>query len=813
MFDRLLRMRSAKLERDSTGSLLDAMPLPDRHAYDGHEHPRAFSRPMGTLEQDNRPDSLLNQLDNVAYAHDRQKSSFENERRREHLASSLDKRFAGHNSPSEFQFRQEQDRQFTGSQRPHNNVEQQANALAQELEKIRLANEHFGDEPVRMQAGQMQANQMPAGQFPMLDIDQLFLTILAGWRTIIVCGFLGAVVVYGYAKTKPNEYEAVAQLLVDPRGAKILDDDVIAGNLNNAATISYLESQMRIIGSASVLSRVVGAEKLRSDAEFIEDSSGGLFSMILGGAKSTDTTQNSVLEKLQEKLTISRSARTYVISIGATTRDAEKSARIANTVANEYIANEIGAQSSVATSASKNLTERLESLRENVRVADQKIQDYKAEKQIIGVSGSLPEEVQLSKLNEQLAFAKVQTGEAKTKAALAQKTKLADVVSGAISSGLRSSELSQLRISYAKLKSQSDRVGSKLGPRHPDRIAADVELKSTRAQITGEIQRIIAEAGKDHERALARQQELAQQVNVLKTMTVQTNSSLIKLRELQRDADASRQVYEQVLLRSRETRARSDSSFTNARLIQAATPPLEKTGPIRKYYAAGGLILGGALGGLLVLLKSYSSRSPNPSAPKTNRQRSLFRRGKRVGQSVQPAVGNSNEVPITHHWSNPQSFPVSHQTENTPAAAMPTMQAPINPQPIDVTSAFQPSPTLHGQPNDAQTAKIPEPVPTEPTPVMQAPVMQAPVMQVPTMQPPMMPSMGMPAMAMPTMGMPGASYYYPQMMPQMMPQPVQQAAPPMMPMMYPMHVATNPVGPLQTSSDQTPPVPKQKNQS
>ena len=240
----------------------------------------------------------------------------------------------------------------------------------------------------------------------------------------------------------------------------------------------------------------------------------------------------------------------------------------------------------------------METLRENVRLADQKVQDYKAENQIIGVSGSLPEEVQLSKLNEQLAFAKVQTGEAKTKAAQAQKTKLADVISGAISSGLRSSELSQLRISYAKLKSQSDRIGSKLGPRHPDRIAADVELKSARAQITGEIQRIIVQAGIDHERAVARQQELAQQVNVLKTMTVQTNSSLIKLRELQRDADASRQVFEQVLLRSRETRARSDSSFTNARLIQAATPPLEKNRPDSKILCCRRIDFGRRIGRL-----------------------------------------------------------------------------------------------------------------------------------------------------------------------------------------------------------------------
>ena len=49
-----------QFEKDSTGSLLDAMPLPDDYANDGREQTQSFSRPMGTPEQDNRPDSLLN---------------------------------------------------------------------------------------------------------------------------------------------------------------------------------------------------------------------------------------------------------------------------------------------------------------------------------------------------------------------------------------------------------------------------------------------------------------------------------------------------------------------------------------------------------------------------------------------------------------------------------------------------------------------------------------------------------------------------------------------------------------------------------
>ncbi len=53
----------------------------------------------------------------------------------------------------------------------------------------------------------------------------------------------------------------------------------------------------------------------------------------------------------------------------------------------------------------------------------------------------------------------------------------------------------------------------------------------------------------------------------------------MQLRELEREADANRQVYQAFLLRARETGELTNVDTTNARIITSAVAPLERPGP------------------------------------------------------------------------------------------------------------------------------------------------------------------------------------------------------------------------------------------
>ena len=78
-----------------------------------------------------------------------------------------------------------------------------------------------------------------------------------------------------------------------------------------------------------------------------------------------------------ENLDVQRVGQTYTILLGVSTGNPEKSARIANALASAYIADESGARSNVARSASEDLTSRLVELRQRIRIDQVMTMGYK----------------------------------------------------------------------------------------------------------------------------------------------------------------------------------------------------------------------------------------------------------------------------------------------------------------------------------------------------------------------------------------------------------------------------------------------------
>lgn len=444
-----------------------------------------------------------------------------------------------------------------------------------------------------------------------LDLDKIFMSILRSWKMIGIFAVAGAVIAGVYAKSLPNKYEAWAELLIDPQGITLIDKQLSTTGYGGEAMIAYLESQLRIIESTSVLNVVIDKEELYNDPEF---SSNGLFGSglvnilnPLSSGEESSKDRQYIIDNLQDKLTIARGSRTFIISIGMMTEDGDKSARIANAIAKAYVTGESGARSKVARDASENLSDKLDTLRNRVLLAERKVSNYKAENGLVTSGGKLISEVQLSRINEQLAVASIETITAKTRMEQLRKIDLSDVISGALPASLNTGTLSQLRVRYATLKSTADRLATKLGPKHPERIAASAELESARGQISREIRRSISGSQKDLERAKERQKGLKQQLNTVKATVAGAGNSLIELRELQRELEAHKSVYENYLLRSRETSEQEGLTTTNARVITPATAPLEKASPNRKVIAGVGLIAGGLLGLLLAMLKGLLS--------------------------------------------------------------------------------------------------------------------------------------------------------------------------------------------------------------
>jgi len=95
----------------------------------------------------------------------------------------------------------------------------------------------------------------------------------------------------------------------------------------------------------------------------------------------------------------------------------------------------------------------------------------------------------------------------------------------------------------------------------------------------------------------------------LKSNAMTTNEAMVTLRELERDVQANRAVYEAFLVRARETGAQERLDTKNIRVISQADIPLRRSFPPSNLLLAVGAILFGmaAGGGIVFARETYGS--------------------------------------------------------------------------------------------------------------------------------------------------------------------------------------------------------------
>ena len=110
------------------------------------------------------------------------------------------------------------------------------------------------------------------------------------------------------------------------------------------------------------------------------------------------------------------------------------------------------------------------------------------------------------------------------------------------------------------------------------------------------------------------EQSLENRLDALKREAVRKSQAIVRLRELQRDVDASRAVFKSFLLRANEMREQERMDTSNVRVISNATFPAEKIWPPRRIFVLATSLVPGrwpeaALLGQGTLLRSRSRRS------------------------------------------------------------------------------------------------------------------------------------------------------------------------------------------------------------
>jgi len=460
---------------------------------------------------------------------------------------------------------------------------------------------------------QLPGAAVPAGpEDPRIDLKELIQIVKRRRASILWIAAVPTILALLYGLIAPPLYTASTQLVIDPRDRRIMSNEVTPEGLAPDGGIAVVESQLLIVTSDTVLRRVIARERLDTDPEF-GGRSNDLTDVIAralapvglsADAEGTDP-ELKALRALKKRIGAKRSDKAYVVDVYVTTRERDKSVRIADGIAQAYLDDQASARAAASGRASAALSGRLEALRTRVEEAESRVVAYKEQHRMTVAGGVLVSEQQLSDTAVQLSTARAKTAEVRARYEQITRARQVGVDTGATPEAVLSQTIAQLRTQYADAARQRAQLGAMVGPKHPSIANLDAQLASMRKLIDEELTRITTAARSDLERAQANQESLERELERLKKMAGETDQASVRLRELERESEASRAVYQAFLTRARETGEQQSIDNTNARVISRATPPRDKTWPPRFLLAALALIGGLGIGTGVGLMREY----------------------------------------------------------------------------------------------------------------------------------------------------------------------------------------------------------------
>ncbi len=408
-------------------------------------------------------------------------------------------------------------------------------------------------------------------------------------RRILIMALVGITVAVGafaYFMLQTPRYSATALVMINPRQERVLDSESVVGALPRDS--STIDSEIELLRSPALLNELGQA---------------------LGMLRRNDPnapTAEEISGSLAGAIQVRRRGLTYVIEITASSTDPHRAQLIANTYADVYIASQVNARVDTAARANSWLSRRLAELREDVQAKESAAETFRVESGLMAAEGTTLAESQISNVQNQVLQAQADLAEREARYRQLQEMRNSGASLESIGNALSSPTITGLREREAEIARRQSDLESRYLDTHPAVQAVRAERNDIQAQIQREIQRISVNLGNEVNVARARLATLQASLRSAAGDLSDNSSASVRLRELEREAAASRQVYESYLQRYQEIADQDQLNTSDARLMAYASLPGSPSSPrLRIAIAlaiAAGLMLGVGAGVIAEIL-------------------------------------------------------------------------------------------------------------------------------------------------------------------------------------------------------------------
>ncbi|WGM31822.1 polysaccharide biosynthesis tyrosine autokinase [Brevundimonas sp. NIBR11] len=450
------------------------------------------------------------------------------------------------------------------------------------------------------------------------DIHHMLATFRRRLKLFLALALLVFVLVLVATLQATPLYTATASVMIDNRTEQVVDTQaVLSGLPADAATV---DTEVEVLRSRRLAERVVETLNLDQDPEFngalrppgmVQQATNALKELFSAaapnGAKEPSPLEaqrqrEQIVDGVRSRLDIRRVGMTYVMGVSFTSTSPEKAARIANAFAENYLLEQLQAKFEATRQANEWLNTRLGDLRGEVIQAEAAVEQYRNANNLLSASGATLTEQEISTYNQQLATVRATQAEEEARLNTARRQLAGGSTGDDVGEALGSAVVQQLRARRAEVSGRVADLSSRYGPRHPDMLRAERELADIDGQIQAEIGRIVSNLEARVQVSRERTRSMQGSLSGARGALAANNSAGVRLNELQRNAEASRTLYQGLLDRFKQTTSQEGLEESDARVVSRAIIPGGASSPNVPLNLMLGLVvaLGAGLAGVIL---------------------------------------------------------------------------------------------------------------------------------------------------------------------------------------------------------------------
>ncbi|HEY6943763.1 MAG TPA: polysaccharide biosynthesis tyrosine autokinase [Candidatus Acidoferrum sp.] len=401
-------------------------------------------------------------------------------------------------------------------------------------------------------------------------------------------------------------YRVRTSLEIQSSGFTELKATDSTGSGSYASPESYVETQVKLLQSESLIEHVIDKMKLQKERP---TTTWGRFAsyahhLIPFSKSSRLPEREQLIRQVQQNLTVQSSGNSRLLEILYESPDPKVAADFANTLVSEFIELTQEARWKSAQGTAEWLTSHLDQMKGQLEASEAQLQEYAR------TTG-------LSFTSEKESLAEARLKEIQDELSKAQAERIADQSKFEEAKGKTADSLPEIqddatmrayRQKLAELQQQYAELSATLTPAHYRVQRVQAQINELQAQIQKERGNVLGRIRNEYAAAIRREKLLSQARDDQQKVVADQSSKAIHYDTLKRDVDSNRHLYEVMLQRVKEASLAAAMRDSNVMVVDRARPPLLPYRPSLLMNSAIGLFSGVFLGFGFVLLRERFDR-------------------------------------------------------------------------------------------------------------------------------------------------------------------------------------------------------------